>query len=168
MSNFDQILETMEANIARTGRSMIGTAGYCGPFAYTIGHADKGLPDLIVTGMNAGSANYLLNTVGDMLFAAQEAGKALPDLIDLGHANIKVQAAPNAAETHAFQGRYREEHKGRKLMPLLQIVWPDDVGNFPGEPDYREDKFPQPLFTDHADEWLAQYIQEERHKRQDS
>lgn len=165
MNHVQKFMADMEANIASTGRSLIGTEGYCGLFAYTIGHADKDLPDLIVTGMNRSSASYLLNTVGDMLYAAKDKGTPLSNEIDLGHIKLQIKPAAHANQTHAFQTRYREEAKGKELQEMLQIVWPDQKGNFPGDTEYDVTKLPQPLFVDHADEWLAEWLAEERHNK---
>ena len=146
----------LEETIRRTGRTIIGTwggeEGSETAFAYTIGHADRDLPELIVTGMNGDSAQYLLNNVGDMLFAQadRQVGDtadrgAMPREYDLGHIKVRIVDAPSAPGTHALQALYRAERKGVALKGCKQIVWPDREGNFPGDASYDAARFPQPI-----------------------
>ena len=151
-------MKIVDGHIAEYGRGVIATEGYCGSFSYTIGHAEKDLPELILTNLDPATAKYVLNLVGDMLFSGKEANKPIPEEMQLDRVKVRLCEAPYAETTHAFQATYREDNHGRPAPKILQVVWPDAAGLFPGEDGYNSAEFPQPLFTEQGEEWLSAYL----------
>jgi hypothetical protein len=110
------------------------------PFAYTIGLHERGLPELLVTGMPRERANLVLNTVAEYLL---DGGKPVPGermliggelLLDF----VQVQH-PVAHLKFAFS------FYGPDLR-ALQLVWPDDQGHRPWCAEFSNGGVRQPVF----------------------
>ncbi len=95
------------------------------PYAYTVGLHKRGLPELLVTGLPPGAANYMLRSVGEYLVSG---GKPVPgeriligdelllDVVQVEHPDAHMNVAV------AFYG---------PGLRALQLVWPDDRGHRP-------------------------------------
>lgn len=136
-------LDAMEANIERNialhGRSIIGVfpnAGSKDPvneaFAYTIGNAIKGLPELLIVGMYEDT--YTLNRLSSMML---ERGKKFADgeLVLLGEgARVPVcvvDASDAVKDRYTFQA---SNYHGGEDYAVMQVVVPDTHGLFPWQP----------------------------------
>jgi len=103
-------------------------------FAYTVGlYQSFGAPELIVFGLAQEVMHEMLNTCGERI----KAGETLP--VDEPFAGVLEDYAVKLRRVHAPES-FRE-HVGYaiwfndgKPFPLLQLVWPDKAGRFPGEP----------------------------------
>ena len=143
------LLAQIEEHIATHGRAVIsvmgepgGTHGY--PYAYSIGHADKGRPELMLTSLGGETATYLVNAVAKAL--EEREWKTDPDeRIALERVSIRMLPA-DGFEAEAGGARSRAEEKGIEDLRFLQILWPDAGGRFPDEEDYDHETFPQPIW----------------------
>lgn len=134
-----QFYATTRRNIEQYGHSLIAVANKKMPFAYTIGNAQKQLPELLILAVSFDQARILLNLVGDQMRAENRAFKH-GERVSLGkHAVKLVEADPVVKVNFTIQvGRYY----GREDYRVLQILIPDEQGLFPGnkecKPPYSE------------------------------
>lgn len=143
------LLVQIEEHVRTQGRAVISVMGDPGnargyPYAYSIGHADKGNPELMLTSLGGETATYLVNAVAKAL---EERGwKTDPDeRIALERVSIRILPA-EGFEVEAGGARSRAEEKEIEDLRFLQILWPDAEGRFPDEEDYDHETFPQPIW----------------------
>jgi hypothetical protein len=110
------------------------------PFAYTIGLHERGLPELLVTGMPPQRANLVLNTVahyllkggrpvpGEQMFIG---GELLLDFVQVQNpiAHLKFALSICGSELRA-----------------LQVVWRDNHGHVPWCAEFSNGGVRQPVF----------------------
>jgi hypothetical protein len=115
-------------HIAKFGRTIIGVTGPR-PFAYTIGHTERNLPEMLVIGMHSPP---FLNRLGDM---QNSLNAPLLGDVDLGGLfPVRLQAVRDQV---AAQNEYTcqvQEHYGPRDYDVTQVLIPDLKGRFPGEP----------------------------------
>jgi hypothetical protein len=104
-------------------------------FAYSVGLAEKNCPELFVFGLREAIATSLITNVGLDLIAGKqlETGKRYDEYLVGYLMYVRPVSANGAYARYASPGDF----------PVLQIVWCDQYGHFPGEPDYDAD--PQPM-----------------------
>jgi uncharacterized protein DUF4262 len=110
------------------------------PFAYTIGLHERGLPELLVTGMQPERANLVLNTVAEYLVKGGRpvpgermllGGELLLDFVQVEHPDAHLKFAVS--------------FYGPKLR-ALQLVWPDERGHKPWCAEFNNGRAGQPVF----------------------
>ncbi|MCF2529117.1 DUF4262 domain-containing protein [Yinghuangia soli] len=128
-------------------------------FAYTIGLRHSfGTPEVAMFGLDPYLMQELLNVLGEKAAAGLPLadGSRHGDVID-GHDVLLRQA--RGGWYPAFFGRALSFY--RAPFPVLQVLWPDRKGRFPGEPDVDDSvraRQPQTWLrpTEHADDaWKA-------------
>jgi hypothetical protein len=133
----DDLEETIRETVARVGWFVIGVGSDDdGPgFAYTIGlHRSYGHPELIIVGLRVDVMHALLNVCGERI----KAGETLPldapfsDVLDDYDVLLRPVREPQSYREHVG---YALWFNGGPAFPLLQLVWPDKDGRFPGDPD---------------------------------
>ncbi|MDE8650571.1 DUF4262 domain-containing protein [Novosphingobium album (ex Liu et al. 2023)] len=127
------IYAAIERNIARSGQHLflIFADGETPAFAYTIGNALHGLPELLLIG------NYSPRVVGSILndlgHRMREVRRPLEGEVDVG-GQFPVRLRQASAEA---RGRYTLQ-AGRFLRheeyDVLQVLLCDPMGRYPGEP----------------------------------
>lgn len=102
------------------------------PFAYTIGLADKGLPELIVFSLPQKVTQYLLNMMAARLVAGDTLplGQRLPDIAE-GMDTVLLPVPRAHAEQYLCQAFYRNP-----TTTALQLVWPDKANRMPWDADH--------------------------------
>lgn len=125
-------------------------------FVYTIGLAQRGLPEFIFVGScSQNAANYLRGPVeGAMAGIDIRPGLLAPES-ELNPYSVPawVLAADDKLDTHAFGVRSQLRTAGSDAVPrLLQIVMPDMTGRFPWEEgyDWQEQQVDAPPMTGRA------------------
>jgi len=100
-------------------------------FSYTVGLAARGLPELITLGLPSDAAHHILNDAARRLLAGNrfEPGQRLYDLATMPMA---VRVVDDADARRTCPSAFRRYAEGCRL---LQLVWPDRAGLFPGDPD---------------------------------
>ena len=115
------------------------------PFAYTIGLTVHDHPELIIAGLNPRTSHSLLNELAGRFFDRGQrfaAGQRINDLLD-GYDAIIVEGPPT---DDLYPGAAITRY-GKDRVRLQQVVWPDEHGRFPWEPDYVLDKQAQPVLA---------------------
>jgi hypothetical protein len=109
------------------------------PFAYTIGLHERGLPELLVTGMPPERANLVLNTVAEYLVDGGRpvpgermliGGELLLDFVQVEHPDAHLKFAVSIYGP----------------LKALQLVWHDDQGHGPWCPEFGNGDVRQPVF----------------------
>jgi hypothetical protein len=102
-------------------------------FAYTIGlYRNFGHPEIIIIGLRLPVMNALLNVCGDRI----KAGETLPihtpfsGVLDDYDVKLGQVRAPASYDEHLGYAIWF--YNGREF-PVVQLVWPDKTGRFPGE-----------------------------------
>jgi hypothetical protein len=95
------------------------------PFAYTIGLHDKGLPELMVTGLSGEASARLLNAVARMTVNGTRLAPA--EHINLGDRyHLEVVEVEHPDVHLKFAARIFGQH-----ITALQLVWADHRGRWP-------------------------------------
>lgn len=118
-----------QATIAEHGWMIQGvfpTEHYPGvEFAYTVGLAAAGLPELVISGLPLNLVGTLLNDAAQHTLTTElHPGDVLDGIASVP---FRVIDAP-AAEVNLSRRFY-----GADKVRALQLLWPDDQGNYPGD-----------------------------------
>ncbi|MGC4808741.1 DUF4262 domain-containing protein [Micromonospora sp. DT233] len=115
------------------------------PFAYTIGLTERGLPELVIAGLDPLTAQTLLNDMAHRVYQRAQpltADHRVEDLL-LGYDAVIIEGqATEALHPGAAYARYGKDH-----VRLQQVVWPDKQGRFPWDDGYEYPAHVQPLLT---------------------
>lgn len=110
------------------------------PFAYTVGLHERGLPELLVTGMPAQTSAKLLNVTGQgmvddgMVLRPAEhidcGGRFLLEVVEVEHPDVHLTFAIRVGgpDVHAYQ-----------------LVWADDRGRWPWDRGWGHGRRRQPV-----------------------
>ncbi len=140
----DQMKAMIREKIAKHGWMVTGVFPRQGedgvPFAYTIGLTDAGLPELIMSGpFDPETLQNFLNMAGDR-HVTQEGEIKPGDMLDyLANVPFKVIAATTGEHVQQALNFYGDPENWLGVVKLLQILWPDRDGNFPGDPGWTSD-----------------------------
>jgi hypothetical protein len=138
------IKQSYDENIQRFGRVVQhvfprGGDPDIGPekfFAYTVGNSLKGIPELLIMGLDGASMQVILNTLSDIM--EREGGFSDGQKVSMGEGmvSLKVIRAGEAARSHYTiqAGQYL----GNQTYPIMQVLAPDSKGCLPGDPDCDE------------------------------
>jgi hypothetical protein len=104
-------------------------------FAYTVGlHKSFDAPELIVAGLPHDVMHRILNALGERIKAGEAlpVGEPISGIIDGYPVRLREVKAQESYREHVgyalwFNGGYN--------FPLLQVLWPDKQGHFPGDSD---------------------------------
>lgn len=107
--------------------------GHKSTFSYTVGLHYQNLPELIMVGLNASLAIYILNHCAEMMIEQGEFvhGTQIDELASMPTVIIDVQK--EGKKSHAAQAYNHYRHWGFRMQ---QLVMPDKNGLFPWEKDY--------------------------------
>jgi Domain of unknown function (DUF4262) len=109
------------------------------PFAYTIGLHQRGLPELMVTGLPPERATLVLNSVAQYLVEGGRpvpgermviGGELLLDFVQVEHPDAHLKFAVSIYGP----------------LKALQLVWADDRGHRPWCAEFRNGRIRQPVF----------------------
>ena len=118
-------LEAIRETVQKHGWAVQFVESDRAPYAYTVGLHERGLPELLVTGLSPQPAARILDSVAEYLV---DGGKPLPgerilvggelllDVVQVQHPDAHMNVAV------AFYGAD---------LRALQLVWPDDRGHRP-------------------------------------
>lgn len=147
----DAFMKQVADHIESSGRAVVSIGGKPGaaqgyPFAYSVGHAERNLPELVMTTIIRDRATIIVNEVAAALDAQGWADAA-------GRGILLRNLAVRIVDTGCFgrQARvanYRASQKGVGAITFLQILWPDTAGLFPDHPGYDHLRNPQPLLRE--------------------
>jgi hypothetical protein len=110
------------------------------PFAYTVGLHDRGLPELLITGLNAHVSNRVLKSIGHMIvddgtllapaMHIDYEDRFLIEVIEVEHPDVHLKFAAAI---------------GGSNVRALQLVWADDRGRWPWDPGWGHGRRRQPV-----------------------
>jgi hypothetical protein len=132
-------LEAIREMVAKHGWAVQFVESERAPYAYTVGLHERGLPELLVTGLPPQSAARLLNSVAAYLV---DGGRPVPgELISIagGSALEVVQVQHPYAHMNVGVAFYGTE------LRALQLVWADDQGHRPWCPEFGNGQVRQPV-----------------------
>jgi hypothetical protein len=114
------------------------------PFAYTIGLHDRGLPELLVTGLAPRHATWLLNTFARRTLLGRRPAPGNQVSLPAGtRVELVGVAQPDA---HLYMA-VAIEGPG---IEAVQLVWADDRGRWPWAPGFDDGRRPQPVLGSRA------------------
>jgi len=110
------------------------------PYAYTVGLHERGLPELLVTGLAPEPAVQMLNSVAAYLV---DGGRPVAgDWISIGRESTVVVVQVEHPEAHLKMAIaiYGDD------LRALQLVWPDEQGHRPWCAEFSNGGVRQPVF----------------------
>ena len=141
----DYVEEVLQPMIDRFGWAVqaVGGSRVHAPFSYTVGLTARGLPELVVTGKQPVEAAAILNGF------AGHVSRAVPpepgDRVQLGTRWFEVVGLPHP-EAHLFVATGLFEG-----VQALQLVWPDERGQWPWQRGHRGGRGGQPVLGPRAE-----------------
>lgn len=102
-------------------------------FAYTIGlHRTFGGPELIVLGLRTEVMHRILNNCGERMRAGEKLPVGTPFAGIVDGYDVLLRPVTSLESYREYMGYGLWFYEGPNF-PLLQLVWPDQAGRFPGE-----------------------------------
>lgn len=136
-ANIDRFLQNLEVKIAEHGFAIITTGTQTSrdmlPMSYTVGLADKSLPELIVFGLPTMSSQAMLNNAAKLLMAGSLKQDTPTD--EVANLMVTFKAITPAAGNHYLNVA---SNRAGALVHALQLVWPDRSGLFPWDEGFDE------------------------------
>lgn len=139
-STVEDYLDEVRAKVSKHGWSVQYVESLRTPYAYTIGLHDRGLPEMLVTGVSPLRAVTLLNSaaeialrIGEPLTAGAQIALRAGQLVEV------VEVAQPDAHMYvalALNGG---------AMRALQLVWADRCGRLPWGADFDDGRGGQPV-----------------------
>ena len=142
----DEYLDSLRDTIADHGWVVQFVEDERRPFAYTIGLHERGLPELLITGMQAQTSARLLNSIAHMIVddgtTLQPAvhidyqGEFLLEVVEVEHPDVHLKFAVSicGADIRAYQLVWTDDRRhwpwdrgwshGRRRQPVLGIRTP--------------------------------------------
>ena len=124
-STTEEYLDELRATIRIHGWAVQGVEDDRLPYAYTIGLHDRGLPELLVTGLSPEGAAGLLNDVAGAAMAGRDLAPGVHIAVGAGPLLEIVEVDhPDAHMNFAVA-------LGGPDIRALQLVWADERGRWP-------------------------------------
>ena len=111
------------------------------PLAYTFGLHNRGLPELLITGLNAHVSNRVLKSIGHMIvddgtylapaMHIDYQDRFLMEVVEVDHPDVHLKYAVRICGPE---------------VRALQLVWADDRGRWPWEAGWGNGRHRQPVF----------------------
>lgn len=154
----DHMAQTIDHEIKRSGFCLASEeplAGGRASYTYTIGLSESQWPELIISGLDMQDREQLLQHIMSSFRKSDrrpEEGRMRLACCSLEFHVVPVN--PDLVERHFRSILSRAERAGALGIPLrvFQILWPDDDGLYPFDPDYNFKLCPQDLLVGDAKE----------------
>jgi hypothetical protein len=142
--------DVLEGLISRYGWAIRGCDaaddGAMPVYAYTVGLARVGIPDLMVVGMPHPMCGGLLNELaGQQVEAAKAGEKTIPGPLVMDGVERRLYLVPIAHDAVAKYAPEVLEANGSSRWPILQLVWADMAGALPWEGGFARSGIDQPV-----------------------
>lgn len=138
----EAIERQVEEAIAQSGHAVIVIPDGEGQVSYTVGLAEAGWPELVMSGI-PGHATLVLNGVVRVLRESERRPKAGMRIDKAISVPVRLRAVDGAGL--APIARKRAQRMGQAAPELLQVTWPDADGYHPGDRRYDDVNLPQAL-----------------------
>ncbi len=139
-STVDEWLAVIRTTVDKHGWAVQYVEDDRTPYAYTIGLHERGLPELLVTGLPPQAAARILNSVAAYVI---DGGRPVPgEWISMpdGSALAVVQVQHPDVHMNVAVALY-----GRRKLHALQLVWADEQGHRPWCPEFSNGGARQPV-----------------------
>lgn len=110
------------------------------PYGYTIGRTMRNRPELLISGLPVGITHECLSSAVALDDVEPFKASSPRHGIFEGYQTFPITIDPWRAEMHTAIATF-----GR--LTALQLLWPDDAGAFPGDPDFAHDVSIQRVFA---------------------
>lgn len=131
----DDYIERMKGEIVKNGRCVISVINLHAPaFSYTVGNVLRGLPELLVFGLHAHDSAQLLNNWSRIMTERDRAfddGELVRIIEDARYFPVKAVRCSGAARDFTL---LVDNLNGAKPYDVMQMLVPDKLGRFPGDP----------------------------------
>lgn len=120
-------------------------------YTYTVGMAEKGWPELILTSLHPKTGEMILVEVVKRLRHLNEVPEAGMIVEKALNVPIKLGAVSAIQIPKRFKiamNRVNQLGLPDEAVTALQAIWPDTEGKFPGDPGYDRENFPQVIMLD--------------------
>jgi hypothetical protein len=148
------LMEEFKNRIGGYGFTIVATQG----FAYTVGMAKYGLPEIIVSSPNPKMSHTLTAIVAKVFIYEGKCTEGLiVDAVPLrGDKFLSLNVEPTQSDGVVIDqyivqaGNFYRSYPEYQVKPMsvCQVVWPDSKGLFPRDAGYDFDKCPQYIFKD--------------------
>jgi hypothetical protein len=126
-------VEQIQSLIARHGWTVLSRERQANfpAFSYTVGLVDKGLPELVILGLDMDSSREALNRLANRMVAGEQLadGARLKEIIPLFPVEVRALSKPTAEKYL----RYANLFAKRRPWNAFQVFWPDPAGYFPSD-----------------------------------
>ena len=134
MISSHEFYKRIRQNIETAGRMVLAVSDNP-PFCYSIGNAERGLPEIYVAGIADSSMQWIINEVSERMVAGDKFLDGA--MISLGG------AFPVKAVTMSDEGRLERliqagQYYGHDDYCAIQLIVPDTRGRFPDDPNCDE------------------------------
>lgn len=102
-------------------------------FAYTVGLSARGLPDVILFGLEVGTARSLLNELASQLISGEIAPAAGQEVHRVATVPLKLASIDLQVFTRFALGAERFARENEHQLAALHLVYPDQAGRLPGQ-----------------------------------
>jgi hypothetical protein len=129
----EMIEETIEEHGWFVAKIEAGDGANEPPFAYTVGlYETYGHPELICVGLRTELMHAMLNNCGALIKKGHKPpiGAPFEGVIDDYQVQLRQVRARKSYDEHLG---YAIWFNGGRKFPVLQLVWPDQKGRFPGQ-----------------------------------
>lgn len=136
----EDYLDTIRATMREHGWAVQFVESERRPFAYTVGLYDRGLPELLLTGLPPQTSARLLNSIAHQIvedgIVLQPAmhidyqGEFLLEVVEVDHPDVHLKFA-----ARLFGPQIR----------AVQLVWTDDPRHWPWDTGWAHGRRPQPV-----------------------
>jgi hypothetical protein len=131
-----QVVERIKVLIAQHGWTVLGIERSTSfpQYSYTVGLVEKGMPELIMVGLDSESSRVALNRLATRLLGGEVllAGAQLRDIIPLFPVEVRELSVAVASKNLRFSGLFAKNRPWR----AFQVFWPDPAGLFPWDENF--------------------------------
>jgi hypothetical protein len=139
----DYLEEVVRKKIRRYGWMIQFVEDDKRPFAYTIGLHERGLPELLMTGLPARVVGEVLNSTAHMIV---DHGAELEPAMHLDHVDGFLMEVVEVEHPDVHLLMAVNLYGPNTKIRALQLVWADDHGRLPWDPRWSHGRRRQPVY----------------------
>lgn len=104
------------------------------PFGYTVGLHDAGWPEIVIIGTHPESSQAILNAIVTDLRKREVRPADGMMISGIAEFPLRLQAPKGPTDAWIMVAKMRAKQSAAKSeVEVLQLLWPDDNGKFPGQ-----------------------------------
>lgn len=102
--------------------------------SYTVGLSARGLPEIILMGVDPRTANILLNAAAEKLIAGVFQAQTGSIVTEVANMPLRVKQLSTTQFSHFGRMAMLHGETFSHAVPAFQLVFPDAMGRFPDDP----------------------------------